>query len=79
MFSEDNELYEAEIISIHDDKVSCTVQYLGYGNEEDHLLSELVPVTHESHPSHAAESIDSSQRTDTASEVSMLIGQLFDN
>ncbi|GIY71100.1 hypothetical protein CEXT_372571 [Caerostris extrusa] len=39
VYSEDNLLYEAVILSIYED--SCTVEFLSYGNEEDVNLSTL--------------------------------------
>lgn len=43
VFTEDGQLYEAVIISLDDENEICRVRYLGYGNEEDQLLSDLLP------------------------------------
>ncbi|XP_035825144.1 survival motor neuron protein isoform X2 [Aplysia californica] len=59
VYTEDGEVYEARILSINQDKGTCTVQYIGYGNEEEQQLTDLLP----------AGSLASSQRTDTASET----------
>ncbi|CAG5133214.1 unnamed protein product [Candidula unifasciata] len=61
VFTEDGEVYEARILSIDEDAETCTVKYIGYGNEEELPLSSLMPLVSE----------DSSQdvRTDTASDT----------
>lgn len=43
LYSIDEQEYEAQIISINTANETCIVQYIGYGNEEEKLLSELRP------------------------------------
>ncbi|KAJ8304253.1 hypothetical protein KUTeg_017836 [Tegillarca granosa] len=41
VYTEDNILYDAEIISVDTENETCVVCYVGYGNEEEKKLSEL--------------------------------------
>ncbi|BFY97962.1 hypothetical protein BsWGS_01002 [Bradybaena similaris] len=61
VYTEDGEVYEARILFIDEETETCTVKYVGYGNEEELPLSCLLPLASE----------DSSQdvRTDTASDT----------
>lgn len=40
-FSDDQCLYEAEILSVDDSSGTCFVRYTGYGNEEEHNIKDL--------------------------------------
>uniref|UniRef100_A0A0B6Z9K9 Tudor domain-containing protein n=1 Tax=Arion vulgaris TaxID=1028688 RepID=A0A0B6Z9K9_9EUPU len=64
IYSEDGEIYEACILSIDEDAETCTVQYVGYGNEEEHLLSNLLPL--------ASEESSQDMKTDTVSDTGSL-------
>jgi len=59
VFTEDSEVYEARILATQPSQGTCTVQYLGYGNEEEQEMTDLLPPA----------GVASSQRTDTASEA----------
>ncbi|XP_045216866.2 survival of motor neuron protein-like [Mercenaria mercenaria] len=48
-FSEDQCLYEAEIISIDDAAGTCYVRYADYGNEEEQMLKDLLRVRKAKH------------------------------
>jgi survival motor neuron protein len=41
VFSQDGLVYDATIISVHEEDGSCIVSYIGYGNEEEHNLTDL--------------------------------------
>jgi len=58
VYTEDGEVYTARIVSL-DSNDTCTLEYLGYGNQETQQLAHLMPIT----------SQPSSLRTDTASEA----------
>lgn len=45
VFSEDGLIYDAEVLSVDEENSSCFVRYRGYGNEEEHNLSDLLPST----------------------------------
>lgn len=45
VFSEDGEIYEAVISSIDRENGTCVVTYTGYGNNEEHYLSDLISPT----------------------------------
>ena len=45
VYSEDGEVYEALILSVHPEDGKCVVRYLGYENEEEQLLSDLLPLS----------------------------------
>lgn len=61
VYSVDGEIYEAKIVCIDDAKQTCTLEYVDYGNTEEQLLSELLPI---GSPASSQE-----QQTDTASET----------
>ncbi|XP_033750505.1 survival motor neuron protein 1-like [Pecten maximus] len=42
VFSEDGLIYDAEILSVDEETSTCFVRYKGYGNEEEHNLSDLL-------------------------------------
>lgn len=48
VYTEDGEIYEAKILSIDSDNQTCVVRYLGYGNEEQQSLEDLMPSSHHS-------------------------------
>ena len=41
-FSEDNLIYEAEILSLDEETGTCYVRYTDYGNEEEHDIKDLL-------------------------------------
>ena len=41
MFSEDGQIYDATILSVNEEAGTCRVSYAGYGNEEEHNLTDL--------------------------------------
>ncbi|PVD20256.1 hypothetical protein C0Q70_20753 [Pomacea canaliculata] len=43
VYTQDGEVYEARIISINAEHRTCVVRYLGYGNEEEQSLEDLIP------------------------------------
>ncbi|KAK7496051.1 hypothetical protein BaRGS_00012752 [Batillaria attramentaria] len=43
VYTEDGEIYEGKIISISPESNTCVVRYLGYGNEEEQSLEDLMP------------------------------------
>jgi hypothetical protein len=43
VFTEDSEVYEARILSLDSENGTCIVRYLGYGNEEEQSLEDLIP------------------------------------
>ncbi|RWS09467.1 survival motor neuron protein-like isoform X1 [Dinothrombium tinctorium] len=43
VYSEDKCEYEAQIVDICKDRGTCIVRYIGYGNEEEQLLTDLMP------------------------------------
>ncbi|XP_014670907.1 PREDICTED: survival motor neuron protein-like [Priapulus caudatus] len=43
VYSEDEQWYEALIVDIDTDYTVCTVRFIGYGNEEEMVLSDLLP------------------------------------
>lgn len=61
-YTEDGELYAAQILTINEDNSTCTVQYIEYGNEEEQPLDDLLPPSSETNNS-------TDVKTDTASEV----------
>ena len=48
-FTEDQCLYEAEILSIDDSSGTCYVRYADYGNEEEQLIKDLLRVQSNKH------------------------------
>lgn len=42
VYTEDGTVYEAKIVSINTDDNTCVVRYLGYGNEEEQSLEDLI-------------------------------------
>ncbi|XP_060073615.1 survival motor neuron protein 1-like [Ylistrum balloti] len=42
VFSEDGLIYDADILSVDEETSTCFVRYKGYGNEEEHNLSDLL-------------------------------------
>ncbi|CAE1228542.1 SMN [Acanthosepion pharaonis] len=44
IFTEDGLIYDASIISINYSEGTCVVRYIGYGNEEEQILSDLIPL-----------------------------------
>ena len=42
VFTEDGEIYEAVILSVDSSSNSCFIRYLGYGNEEEQYLNDLL-------------------------------------
>ena len=40
---EDGQTYEAVVVSIDHENEMCRVRYLGYGNEEDQSITDLLP------------------------------------
>lgn len=43
LYTEDNQVYKARIVSIDSESRTCMVRYLGYGNEEEQSLEDLIP------------------------------------
>ena len=43
MYSEDELIYDAVIISLDVSSNTCVVRFCGYGNKEEHNLDDLLP------------------------------------
>ena len=43
VFTDDGQIYNAIIRTIDSVAQTCVVYYMGYGNEEEHLLTDLLP------------------------------------
>jgi survival motor neuron protein len=48
-FTEDQCLYEAEILSVDESAGTCYVRYADYGNEEEQMIKDLVRVQTNKH------------------------------
>lgn len=44
VWSEDGNVYPATIASINQKRGTCVVTYMGYGNQEEQNLSDLLPL-----------------------------------
>ncbi|KFQ17963.1 Survival motor neuron protein, partial [Merops nubicus] len=44
VWSEDGNVYQATIVSINQKRGTCIVAYVGYGNQEEQKLSNLLPI-----------------------------------
>lgn len=64
VYTEDGEIYEARILSIDVDTETCTLLYVGYGNEEEQQLSSLLP--------YESEGSFQEVKSDVASDVCIL-------
>ena len=69
VFTEDGRLYEAVICSIDNSAGTCVVRYLGYGNEEEQALTDLLPSE--------ATCQKSALQSDMGSEVGMEVWHLI--
>ena len=58
MYSEDGQVYDAEIVSVDQDAGTCYVQYTGYGNEEEQNLDDLKVVSRHSAAQNHVEASD---------------------
>ncbi|XP_061875330.1 survival motor neuron protein isoform X3 [Colius striatus] len=47
VWSEDGNMYLATIASINQKRGTCVVTYTGYGNQEEHNLSDILPPTYD--------------------------------
>lgn len=58
VYTEDNILYDAEILSVDTDNETCVVCYVGYGNEEEKKLSELKVMSRKSQKQNMTSDLD---------------------
>lgn len=61
VFTEDGTVYRAKILSINPDDNTCVVRYLGYGNEEEQSLDDLIPNDSSSRKQRRSDSVSFSE------------------
>ncbi|KAL8606338.1 hypothetical protein ACOMHN_050818 [Nucella lapillus] len=74
VFTEDGAVYEAKVISISAEDNTCVVRYLGYGNEEEQSLEDLIRPERSAHKQRRKDSITPSD-TDSVSSANQKTGK----
>lgn len=74
VYTEDGTVYEAKIISINSKDGTCVVRYLGYGNEEEQSLEDLIRSEKSAHRQRRDDYVSLSE-TDSVSSVSQKAGK----
>lgn len=49
VYDEDGQIYEAIIASLNSEAETCVVRYVGYGNEEEKSIVDLLPSVDRGH------------------------------
>ncbi|XP_076444296.1 survival motor neuron protein 1-like [Babylonia areolata] len=74
VFTEDGAIYEAKITSINAEDNTCVVRYLGYGNEEEQSLEDLIHPDRSAYKQRRSASVSVSE-TDSVSSASVKMGK----